>query len=142
MKVNKSDLPESAQVVAEVIGVSATLKLASKCQYRHCSVPKSPLKDDHWIVRVIGPKKALELQSVFGGELIPLATCYRVAAKERNERIKAAYSMGTQPVQIAQEFDVSLDTVRRAINPKMAEVNRQRTLERYHERKTQNGGEA
>lgn len=116
MKVSKTDLPESAQVVAEVIGVSATLKLASKCQYRHCSVPKSPLKDDHWIVKTIGRKKAIELQAVFGGELIPLATCYSIHAAERDEQIAFNALEKKQLTVIATEFKVSIETVKRALD--------------------------
>lgn len=123
-------LPESAQVIAEVIGRAATLALASKCQYRHCSVPKRPLDNDHWIVRTIGRKKAVELQAVFGGEVVPLATCYAVHQAERDAEIRSALRAGQTPIQIAEAFSLSLKTIQRILDPELAERNRVAVRER------------
>lgn len=126
-------LPESAQVIAEVIGRAATLALASKCQYRHCSVPKRPLDNDHWIVRTIGRKKAVELQAVFGGEVVPLATCYAVHQAERDAEIRAAFRTGRNALEISNAFQLSLKTIQRILDPVMAERNRVAVRERKRE---------
>ena len=123
-------LPPTAQVVADIIGRSATLLLASKCQYRHFYIPRQQLSASHWIVRTIGPRKASALQSVFGGELIPLANCYHVHQAERDAQIRAAARAGDPIHVIASRFKLSPGHIKRLLNKDQVERNRQQARER------------
>lgn len=125
-----TQLPQTASVVADVIGRAATLALAAKCQYRHLSVPKRAIPDSHFIVRTIGRKKADALQKAFGGELLPLATCYHIHQAERDASIRDEHSAGRSPSEIAARFGLSVSHVIRITRPRYLEKNRTAARER------------
>ena len=132
-------LPPTAQVVADVIGREATLLLASKCQYRHLSIPRGGIPSGSWIVREIGEKKAAALVAAFGGELLPLATCYHVHQAERDEAIRAANAAGKGITEIAETWRMSRTNVARILDVERAERNRRRTRQRM--RQLREGGQ-
>lgn len=104
--MSKIPLPETAQVIADVIGRSSTLALASICQHRHLYVPKGKLPPDHAIVRCIGLIRTEQLQKAFGGEQLPLAACYSIFAAERNIKIRIAAAAGQTVKEIAAEYNL------------------------------------
>jgi hypothetical protein len=126
-------LPPTAQVVAEVIGREATLRLAGKCQYRHLYVPSSPFPADHWVTREVGERHARALQAAFRGSLLPLASCYHVHQAERDEAIRAAHASGSGITEIAETFRMSRQNVVRILDFQRAERNRRRTRHRMQE---------
>lgn len=99
-------LPETAQVIAEVIGREATLKLASKVRNRNLYIPKRA-DEHHWISRTIGYAKAHALVQEFGGLLMSLATCEHYFTRERNARIRADYSAGKTTLELAAIHDMT-----------------------------------
>lgn len=116
----QAPLPESAQAVADVIGRSATLHLASYLRYdreqysgsrtakRIFYIPKKKrLTPDFWLVKVIGLDKAKLLQDQFGGSLLCLAHCHETLRGERNARIVNAYKAGRTDEEIAVMFGIS-----------------------------------
>lgn len=108
---DKIPLPESAQVVAEVIGRQATLALANASPYRtpqslHVYVPKR-IPKEHWIREAIGDKLAERLSWYFSGELIPLAKCREIMAADRNNKIRDRYCRGDDKAELAKEFNLS-----------------------------------
>lgn len=120
----QAPLPESAQAVADVIGRSATLHLASYLRYdrerysgptakRMFYIPKRmKLTGDYWLVKVIGLDKAILLQTQFGGSLICLAHCHETLRGERNARIVNAYKAGRTDEEIAVQFGISVRWVK------------------------------
>ena len=78
MSSDEIPLPPTAQVVADVIGRDATLALAFTCQHRCVYVPGGSLRSNSYLVRTIGKEKAELMKRHFEGELLPMATCYKI----------------------------------------------------------------
>ena len=108
------ELPATAQVIAEVIGREATLKLASKVKNRNLYIPKR-VDDLHWISRTIGYAKAYALVQEFGGLLMSLATCEHYFTRERNARIRADYSAGRTTLELATIHDMTQRRVQQIV---------------------------
>lgn len=119
----QAPLPESAQVIADVIGREATLHLAKHLRYdgliysksRRCRlfyVPKlKRLTESYWLVQVIGYENAKLLQDEFGGSLLTLAACSETLRGERNHRVVAAYKAGKSVQEIATLHAIAPRTV-------------------------------
>ena len=105
------ELPDTAKVIADIIGREATLKLAAVTKHRKLYVPNH-LDDDHWITRTIGREAATKLHKTFRGELLPLATCHLIHVAERNDRIRADYINGVKVLNIMRDHGMSLRAVR------------------------------
>lgn len=130
-KTNHAELPQSAQLIAEVIGRDATLALAKGCKHRKLYVPKVLCAGHssvtgrtdgvvrrrctckgHWIARTIGDDLAVKLSWTFGGEILDLAGCYVVHALERNQRIRAEYDAGRSRMDLMIEHGMSERAIR------------------------------
>jgi hypothetical protein len=119
----QAPLPESAQVIADVIGREATLHLAKHLRYdgliysksRRCRlfyVPKlKRLTEAYWLVQVIGYENAKLLQDEFGGSLLTLAACSETLRGERNHRVVTAYKAGKSVQEIATLHAIAPRTV-------------------------------
>ena len=107
-------LPETAQVIAEVIGREATLKLASKVRNRNLYIPKRA-DEHHWISRTIGYAKAHALVQEFGGLLMSLATCEHYFTRERNAKLRADYTAGRTTLELATIYDLTQRRVQQII---------------------------
>lgn len=105
--VEQTPLPETAQVIADVIGREATLKLAGMVQNRNVYVPKR-VDEQHWIARSIGYAKAQALAQEFGGLLLPLATCGHYYTRERNAQMRAQFLAGASTNALAQQYGLTL----------------------------------
>lgn len=112
------DLPESAQIVAEIIGREATLKIAQVCSHRQFYVPKNNPRGNNWIADLIGDQSFKKLQYHFGGCLVDLAGCSSIIKRERNKLIIEAHkTLGWSTSSIAMALEVSERTIQRVINP-------------------------
>ncbi len=107
-------LPETAQVIANVVGRDATLKLASLVRNRNLYVPKR-LDEGHWISKTIGHAKAVALVQEFGGLLMSLATCEHYFTQERNVRIRSDFKAGKSTLEIAQEHGMTQRRVQQIV---------------------------
>lgn len=99
-------LPPTAQVIADVIGREATLRLASKVTNRNLYIPKR-LDEGHWISRTVGYAKAHALMTEFGGLLMSLANCEHYHTRERNLVIRRQYAEGKSTLEIAEIHDLT-----------------------------------
>lgn len=133
---NSPSLPETAQVVADVIGREATLALAAKCQYKNLYVPKKGFEIRDWVTKAIGPAKAEKLVKIFGGESLPLPKCFYVYQQQRNLQMRQAYASGKTVQEIAEAFLMSLRNASRIVHPEQAERNRAYARERKRARAT------
>jgi len=107
-------LPDTAQIIADVIGRDATLKLASVAKHRAIYIPKN-MPPSHWVVSIVGPETAKRLVQKFGGELLVLAKCANIARHERDTRIARAKRAGLTDAQIAAAVRVHVRTVRNVL---------------------------
>ena len=107
-------LPETAQVIADVIGRDATLKLASKVSNRNLYIPKRT-DEHHWISRAIGYAKAYALTQEFGGLLMSLATCEHYFTRERNAKVRADYQSGKSTLELALIYDLTQRRVQQIV---------------------------
>jgi hypothetical protein len=105
------DLPETAQVIADIIGRQPTLILASMCKHRKLYVPNS-FRDDYWITRAIGEDLAKRLHREFRGISLDLARCHAIHIRERNALIRRQYREGQSILDIIREHRMSLRAVR------------------------------
>ena len=103
---NLPPLPATAQVIADIIGRDATLKLAGKVSNRNLYIPYN-LDENHWISKTIGFAKAYALKQEYGGILISLASCVHYYTRERNELIKAEYLSGESTIKLAEKYEVT-----------------------------------
>lgn len=126
------ELPESAQVIADVIGREATLKLAKATKNRKLYVPVTMCAGHdvtqcgrtskktrprctcrgHWIAGVVGDEMAVKLSQTFGGESLDLAPCYYVHAVERNHRIRHEHAAGKSILVLMAEHGMSNRAIR------------------------------
>lgn len=110
------DLPESAQIVAEVIGREATLKIAQVCNHRHFYVPKINARGNNWISDLIGDVLYAKLQRHFAGCLVDLAGCSHLIKKERNKLIIEAHrKLGWSVSSLSMALEVSQSTIYRSL---------------------------
>lgn len=119
----QAPLPESAQLIADVIGREATLHLARHLKYDHliydkgrrCRMlyipKKKKLTDNYWLVQVVGLQNAILLQQEFGGCLLNLATCSETLRGERNAKINDAFKSGKSILEISALFGISTRSV-------------------------------
>ena len=110
----KGRLPNSAQEIAEVIGIERTLYLIGKLPRAKCGtpgkqgiraimyVPKN-LKPDHPLVRILGWCDAERLSRHFPGEILCPATCHEVYRRWRDQGIRDAVHAGL-PIKMAAEW--------------------------------------
>ena len=111
---NYIPLPPTAQVIADVIGREATLKLAGKVKNRHVYIPYR-LDENHWISRTIGYAKAYALKESFGGLDLSLATCEHFYTRERNARIRDDYKAGKSTVELSAFYGLTIRRVQQII---------------------------
>jgi hypothetical protein len=116
-------LPESAQVIADIIGREMTLHLAKHLKYdnlyhsrrgqcRLLYIPKlKKMTDDYWLVKVIGVDNAEKLQKEFGGCLITLASCHETLTGERNNKICNGYKAGKSINELSSLFGLSTRSI-------------------------------
>ena len=134
-----SALPQTARVLAEVIGPQATLALSERLyQRRHISasagllnlsIPKT-IARSHWIMETLGLSKSKMLSKEFGGEKLPLCRCRNIERSKRNAQIIAEKESGKSVEDIAKEFHLTTKAVVFILDPVLAERNRQRVKAR------------
>jgi len=103
-------LPQTAQVIAEVIGTERTLALARVCKWRSVYIPET-LPAGHWLRTIVGDDEAEKLSKEFPGFTLPLAKCSSAMKAQRNARIAAMYRGGMTQGAIAEEMNMSEHTV-------------------------------
>ena len=115
-------LPQSAQEIADVIGVERTLYLIGKLPKIRSGqpgkestrvvlyVPKR-LPIDHMLVRILGWKDAEKLSIHFPGEILSPALCNEVYRAWRDRAICNLLKSGLSTTIVAQWFDLSTKQV-------------------------------
>lgn len=143
--------PESARLIADVIGPRATLALSETLTTRlhdktsdgsaSFYIPKT-IPRGHWITSTVGLSASNKLCKEFGGELLSLPKCRAVYRANRNQSIRDLHASGTPLEELATKFGVSADTVKRVINPELKRRHVERERERARKRKPSfvNGG--
>ena len=114
-------LPGSAQQIADVIGMDATLELIRRLPRQfdkeHPSgrpalyVPKT-IPPNHRLVEWIGWDAAVKLSRYYGGDFLFVATCSSASKAPRNADIVAALKEAS-PAVVASRFGMSERQVRR-----------------------------
>ncbi len=122
-----ADLPSTARVFAEVIGIEATVFLANASHHANISIPRA-MESTHWIAHTIGREKADLLARHFGGCLMPLAACKQFSVAHRQFKVAVLYRDGAKDTAIALALDVSLRVIRNDLDAvglrKFAQGNR------------------
>lgn len=121
------NLPKSVQQIADVIGISQTLKLIGMlpvCKVRDKRYSKAisnrivlivpaNIKADDKLVKMIGWDDAYKLSRHFGGEFLYPANCtdiYRDFLKDTAVRM---YSEGRKPAEVAEAMQIPYRTISR-----------------------------
>lgn len=120
----QSPLPESAQIIADVIGRDATLDLVGHLVYNHlihkkrgkCRmlyIPKSrkKLTENYWLVKAVGLSNAILLQEFFGGSLLYLAQCKETERGERDNKIVNDFKSGLKVNELALKYNLSVRSI-------------------------------
>ena len=113
--VQPPKLPESAQVVADIIGVEATLKLAGATLRRGVYIPHDMPKD-HWIPTLIGWAKAKALHDQLRGMDINLATCGDYYRARRNQGIRDEFKAGASTTELAARHKLTVQRIRAIVS--------------------------
>ena len=112
MQLQHANLPETAQQIADVIGVEKTLELMRNKRRQHSRevyVPKR-LRENHWLLKSIGYEAATQLSKEFPGIRLPLPSS--LDKFERNNRIIQMRHQGETYKVIAERMGMSVDTVK------------------------------
>lgn len=117
-------LPESLQMVADVIGTDSAVHLVKNWPPTRCKetgrarvivyVPVT-LPEGHQLAEVLGEQTARLMVDRFGGELLFLASGAVTAARERWDMIARMVEAGMPRDRVALTFDVSERTINRAV---------------------------
>lgn len=107
-------LPESAQELANVIGLTGALALLALLGGVRLSVPKR-FNDDHWIVEAIGPEPARKLMAYYGGEDVELPTCIGAGRAIRNANILSDSKQGMSGAALALKYGMTGRSVRKIL---------------------------
>lgn len=119
-----SELPDSIKVIAEVIGVTAALKLVrewprtvsgSTGRGRIVLYVPTSLPSRHQLIDVLGEELAQLMVKRFGGELLFLASGHSFCAHERRDMIARAVLAGMPRERVALHYEVSQTTIKRAM---------------------------
>lgn len=117
MQLQHANLPETAQAIADVIGVEKTLELVRAKKQDKCRslyVPTSRrLRPSHVLVQILGADVARELAEEFGGIQLTLPKCSSVFNEGRNRKIIQMRQQGMKYRDIADELCMSLDAVKK-----------------------------
>lgn len=111
-------LPDSVQMVADVIGEDAALKLVEQWPPTpgHCVSIYVPARipDAHRLVDIIGMEQARTLSRHFAGEVLKLAAGGRLRSRLRRADMRSRVAAGERVPDVARQLEVSERTVRRA----------------------------
>ena len=114
--MKNADLKE----IANVIGEGDAIKIARYIYFRKRKnprdksmyIPKESIGKDHWLVTLIGKKKAKLMQKEFGSIQFPRISCQDVVIKQRNKYIiKKITRKKMTPSMITNQFKISLKRV-------------------------------
>jgi len=118
--------PESARLIADVIGPRATLSLSETLNARlhdktsdgsaSFYIPKV-IPRNHWINSTVGLVAADKLRKEFGGELLSLPKCRAVYRANRNQSVRNLHASGSTVIELMERFSLSADTVKRILDP-------------------------
>lgn len=120
-------LPKSVQQIADVIGVSQTMKLIGMlpvCKVRDKRYSKAisnrivlivpaNLKPDDKLVRMIGWEDAYKLSRHFGGEFLYPATCAEIYRDFLKDTATRMHSDGMKPAEVADAMQIPYRTISR-----------------------------
>jgi hypothetical protein len=146
------ELPESAQVVADVIGRDATLQLTKVAKGRKIYIPVTLCAGHgitrcgrssketrprctckgHWLAATVGDELAVLLCRTFGGESLDLAPCYYVHAFERNRRIRDAFAAGKSQLDLRREHGMSERAIRYIVKGWNGRQDRPSSKDEHH----------
>lgn len=115
-------LPDSVQMIADVIGEDAALELVRRwprqpdkrysCDRIIVSIPKRPTTSSR-LVAILGWDNAAKLSREFGGEVLTLATCANLRRNDRDQAIARALANNATPAAISLRFGLNERHVRR-----------------------------
>lgn len=135
--------PESARLIADVIGPRATLALSETLTTRlhdktsdgsaSFYIPKT-IPRGHWITSTVGLSASTKLCKEFGGELLSLPKCRAVYKANRNQSVRDLHASGSTVTEIMERFSLSADTVKRILDPARRERHAIRERERARKR--------
>ena len=120
-------LPKSVQQIADVIGVSQTMKLIGLlpvCKVRDKRYSKAisnrivlivpaNLKADDKLVKMIGWDDAYKLSRHFGGEFLYPATCAEIYRDFLKDTAARMHSEGMKPAEVAEAMQIPYRTISR-----------------------------
>lgn len=121
------NLPKSVQQIADVIGVSQTLKLIGLlpvCKVRDKRYSKAisnrivlivpaNLKADDKLVKMLGWDDAYKLSRHFGGEFLYPATCADIYRDFLKDTALRMYHDGKKPADVAEAMQIPYRTISR-----------------------------
>ncbi|WP_430735158.1 Mor transcription activator family protein [Halodesulfovibrio aestuarii] len=115
MQLQHANLPETAQQIADVIGVENTMELvrAKQGKGQFLYVPTSKrLRPSHVLVQILGAEVARELAEEFGGIQIKLPKCRSLLNEDRNQKIIQMRQQSMKYHDIAVELCMSVSSVK------------------------------
>ncbi len=123
-------LPDSLAEIAEVIGRADTLRLVGSLpasgsrKWRVCFYVPKKIEPDHFLVGLLGWKKARALGHAFAGMILQPSNGKNVMRQIRNRQIKELAKEGQPPADIAAAVGLSEYTVRRILRGDAPEARR------------------
>lgn len=104
-------LPESLQLIADIVGAPAALKIAARWGGTRLYITEAP-GEDHPLAQLIGLDAARALGEAYAGERIEIAKadCWKKAM--RNRLILDARKSGVSQARLAREHDITERHVR------------------------------
>lgn len=108
-----TDLPESVQEIAEVIGREKALRLigavgkSGSRSWRVCFYVPKKLRENHPFIEIIGKEAAEKLCLEFSGMILQPSNCNFIYRNYRNKQIRHYAQQGISHAQIAHMLDLS-----------------------------------
>ena len=111
--IDADDLPESMAYMSEIIGLEATLKIATECGGLRLYVPVR-IATDHWLYDLIGEEAFTKLVRHFQAEEIEIARCQQALANARARTLLDRHTRGDSIAALAREYGMTERGVRNA----------------------------
>jgi hypothetical protein len=112
MNLPEQLLPESMQLLAEVIGLPDTLRLIELRGGLRVSVPKDPADTSAWLYGKLSGEAWALIVKQYGGEVIEVPICQAALKAVRDVAIAHELERGTGTARLAEQYKLTERGVR------------------------------
>lgn len=105
-QITLDQLPNKLQNIAEMIGLTASIKLIEHYGGTSLLIPKR-IDESHYLVKSLGVEAAFRLSDYYGRETLYIPKADQIMRKMRNRQIIKDFDSGISVKQLARKYRLS-----------------------------------